>query len=234
MSFTLVGPVLEGARVRLEPLERRHAADLAVAAEEDRGSYRFTWVPRADEVEGYIDTQLGRAAAGTVAPYAQVDRVSGRAVGATAYLDPREWATGDRLWAIEVGFTWLAGPAQGSGINTEAKYLLFRHAFEDWGVARVDLKTDARNSRSRAAIAGVGARFEGVLRNWSRSWAPGEDALLRDSAMFSMTAAEWPECRGGLERRIAERRTTEGRAAEGRIAEGQTAEGPGQRGASVR
>ncbi|MFE6963127.1 GNAT family N-acetyltransferase [Streptomyces sp. NPDC057696] len=203
MSFTLEGPVLEGTLVRLEPLEHRHAADLAAAAEEDRSSYRFTWVPTAAEVEGYIDAQLARAAAGKLAPYAQVEQTSGRAVGATAYWDPRPWPTRSGLCAIEVGFTWLTASAQGTGVNTEAKYLLFRHAFENWEVARVDLKTDARNGRSRAAIEGVGARFEGVLRNWSRSWAPGEDGQLRDSAIFSITAAEWPECQARLEQRIA-------------------------------
>ncbi|MGW6704303.1 GNAT family N-acetyltransferase [Streptomyces sp. NPDC054956] len=203
MGFRLEGPVLEGELVRLEPLAPRHAPDLASAADADRESYRYTWVPTAAEVEGYMDTQLARAAAGKLAPYAQVDRASGRAVGVTAYWDPRPWPTGDGLFAIEVGFTWLAASAQGTGLNTEAKYLLFRHAFENWGVQRLDLKTDARNGRSRAAIEGVGARFEGVLRNWSRSWAPGEDGLLRDSAIFSITSAEWPDCRSGLEERTA-------------------------------
>ncbi|MGW7090167.1 GNAT family N-acetyltransferase [Streptomyces sp. NPDC054871] len=203
MSFTLEGPVLEGTLVRLEPLDHRHAKGLAAAAEENRSSYGFTWVPMAAEVEGYIDTQLARAAAGKLAPYAQVERVSGRVVGATAYWDPRPWPTGEGLCAVEVGYTWLAASAQGTGTNTEAKYLLFRHAFENWGVARLDLKTDARNSRCRAAIEGVGARFEGVLRNWSRSWAPGEEGSLRDSAIFSITAAEWPDCRARLEKRIA-------------------------------
>lgn len=203
MSFVLEGPVLEGARVRLEPLERRHAADLTTAAEEDRGSYGFTWVPAAAEIEGYLDAQLARAATGRLAPYAQVDRVSGRAVGVTAYWEPRLWPTGEGLFAVEVGFTWLAASAQGTGINTEAKYLLFRHAFENWAVERVDLKTDARNGRSRAAIEGVGARFEGVLRNWSRSWAPGEDGRLRDSAIFSITGQEWPDRRAMLEHRLA-------------------------------
>ncbi|WP_330332249.1 GNAT family N-acetyltransferase [Streptomyces sp. NBC_00536] len=203
MSFTFAGPVLEGSLMRLEPLGHQHAADLAVAAEEDRGSYGLTWVPGAAEVAGYVETQLGRAAAGQVVPYAQVDRVSGRAVGATAFLDPRLWPGEERLCAVEVGFTWLAASAQGSGVNTEAKYLLFRHAFEAWGVARLDLKTDARNGRSRAAIEGAGARFEGVLRNWAKSWAPGEDGRLRDSAIFSVTAAEWPDCRAHLEERIA-------------------------------
>ncbi|MFC9491732.1 GNAT family N-acetyltransferase [Streptomyces hydrogenans] len=204
MGFAYEAPVLDGTRVRLEPLEHRHAPDLAAAAEEDRDAYRFTWVPGAHEVEAYVDAQLGRRADGKVAPYAQVDRATGRAVGATAFLDPRPWPPGDRegLYAVEVGFTWLAASAQGTGVNTEAKYLLFRHAFEKWGVARVDLKTDARNARSRAAIERVGARFEGVLRNWSRSWAPGESGRLRDSAMFSVTGAEWPGCRAALEERI--------------------------------
>ncbi|WP_405829876.1 GNAT family N-acetyltransferase [Streptomyces sp. NBC_00105] len=204
MTFALEGPVLDGTLVRLEPLGHRHAEDLAAAAEENRSSYGFTWVPTAAEVEGYIDAQLARATAGKLAPYAQVERASGRAVGATAYWDPRLWPAGEGLCAIEVGYTWLAASAQGTGVNTEAKYLLFRHAFENWGVARLDLKTDARNSRCRAAIEGVGARFEGVLRNWSRSWAPGEDGLLRDSAIFSITASEWPDCRVRLERRIAQ------------------------------
>lgn len=202
MSFELAGPVLEGALVRLEPLEHRHAADLARAAEEERGTYEFTWVPRANEVPSYIDAQLARAATGRLAPYAQISTATGRAVGATSFWEPRSWLSDDRLDAIEVGFTWLARSAQGTGVNAEAKLLLFRHAFEVWDVSRVDLKTDARNARSRAAIESVGARFEGVLRNWSRSWAPGEEGRLRDSAIFSVTAQEWPECRERLEKRV--------------------------------
>lgn len=207
VGSVLQAPVLEGSLVRLEPLEHRHAAGLAAAAEEDRGSYGFTWVPAAAEATAYVDKQLARAAAGLLAPFAQVERASGRVVGATAFWDPRPWPDGEGLCAVEVGFTWLAASAQGTGLNTEAKYLLFRHAFEQWGVARVDLKTDARNGRSRAAIERVGARFEGVLRNWSASWAPGEQGSLRDSAIFSVTAQEWPEVRAGLERRLAGHRT---------------------------
>ncbi|MEU1179363.1 GNAT family protein [Streptomyces sp. NPDC005820] len=203
MSFRLRGPVLQGALVRLEPLERRHAGELAVAAEENRGTYAFTWVPRAHEVDAYIDAQLGRAATGLLAPYVQVSLASGQVVGATSYWEPRCWRSEDRVDAVEVGFTWLAASAQGTGVNAEAKLLLFRHAFEEWGVSRVDLKTDARNERSRAAIESVGARFEGVLRNWSRSWAPGEDGRLRDSAIFAITAEEWPARREALERRVA-------------------------------
>ncbi|MFJ5773494.1 GNAT family N-acetyltransferase [Streptomyces sp. NPDC093094] len=202
MTFTLEGPVLEGGLVRLEPLAHRHAAELAEAAEEDRSAYSFTWVPRAAETGAYVDAQLARAATGLVAPYAQISLATGRAVGATAYLEPRAWRGEDRLDAVEVGFTWLASSAQGTGLNTESKFLLFRHAFEQWRVSRLDLKTDARNARSRAAIGKTGARFEGVLRNWSRSWAPGEDGLLRDSAVFSVTEDEWPACRERLEARL--------------------------------
>jgi N-acetyltransferase len=203
VGFVLEAPVLEGALVRLEPLDHRHAADLATAAMEDRRSFGFTRVPTGDEVDRYIDEQSERAASGRLAPYAQIARPTGRAVGATAYWDPRLHPDTGRLFAINVGFSWLGASAQGSGMNTESKLLLFRHAFENWHVDRVDLTTDARNERSRAAIAAVGARFEGVLRNWSRSWAPGEDGALRDTAMYSITAAEWPRCRAGLERRLA-------------------------------
>jgi RimJ/RimL family protein N-acetyltransferase len=195
-------PVLDGRLVRLEPLERRHAEDLAAAATEDRAAYRFTWVPTAGEVDEYLDAQLGRAAAGVLRPYAQILKESGKAVGVTAFWDPRPWPDRADLCATEVGFTWLGASAQGTGVNTEAKFLLFRHAFEQWNTIRVDLKTDARNARSRAAIERVGARFEGVLRCWSRSWAPGEEGRLRDSAIYSIIASDWPHVRARLESRL--------------------------------
>ncbi|RKE17626.1 GNAT family N-acetyltransferase [Streptomyces sp. TLI_171] len=203
MTPRIEGPLLEGRLVRLEPLERRHADELAEAAEEHRDSFGFTWVPRAEEVPAYIAAQHERVATGRLAPYAQISRATGRAVGATAFWDPRYQPDGETLFAVEVGFTWLAASAQGTGINAEAKLLLFQHAFEQWGVGRVDLKTDARNARSRAAIAAVGARFEGVLRNWSRSWAPGEDGRLRDSAIFSIVDSEWPQTKAALQERVA-------------------------------
>lgn len=208
-TVALTAPALEGRLVRLEPLGHRHGADLASACEEDRSSYAFTWVPTATQVDAYIDAQLARAATGKLAPYAVVEQASGRAVGVTAYWDPRPWPDGAGLFAVEVGFTWLAASAQGRGINTEAKLLLFDHAFGVFGVARVDLKTDARNRRSRAAIESVGAAFEGVLRRWSRSWAPGEDGRLRDSAMYSIVAEEWPERRARLTARLAAKSSDE-------------------------
>ncbi|MFE4970673.1 GNAT family N-acetyltransferase [Kitasatospora sp. NPDC056651] len=208
----LEGPLLEGGLVRLEPLGHGHADGLAAAAEEDRSGYTYTWVPSADRVGDYVGVQLARREAGLLVPYAQVDRASGRVVGATSFCDPRRRPDDGSLFAIEVGFTWLAASAQGSGLNTEAKYLLYRHAFEVWRVGRVDLKTDARNGRSRAAIAKSGATFEGVLRNSAPSRVSGEDGKLRDSAIFSVTDREWPSCRAGLERRLAEPRSAKSRA----------------------
>jgi RimJ/RimL family protein N-acetyltransferase len=202
MGFILQPPLFEGRLVRLEPLGHQHGPDLATAAEESRDSYGFTWVPRSAEVDGYIDSQLRRQASGLLAPFAQIDRITGRAVGATAYWQPRFWPDEERLAAVEIGFTWLACSAQGTGINIEAKLLLLSYAFECWQVARVDLKTDVRNTRSRAAIEALGATFEGVLRQWSRSWAPGEEGRMRDSAMFSIIAEEWPDRRAKLEARL--------------------------------
>jgi RimJ/RimL family protein N-acetyltransferase len=202
-DFPFEAPLLAGARVRLEPLTPDHAGPLAEAAEEDRSAYGYTWVPRAEQTADYVRTQLARAAAGRMVPYAQVSVAAGRVVGATAFWDPRPRPTDPaRLAAVEIGFTWLSASAQGTGVNREAKLLLLRHAFETWHVSRVDMKTDARNARCRAALAATGARFEGVLRQWSRSWAPGEEDLLRDSAMFSVTAADWPTTRAHLESRL--------------------------------
>lgn len=202
MPLALDVPVLEGSLVRLEPLTMRHAADLAKVVEEDRSSYGYTLVPRADEVEEYLKAQLARGAEG-LTPFAQVRRRDDQAVGCTAFWNPRPWPGRDALQAVEIGWTWLAGSAQGTGINVEAKLLLFTYAFEVLGVARVDLKTDARNERSRRAIAGLGAHFEGVLRSWSTSRAPGEVGRLRDSAMFSVIAEEWRLVKSTLSARVA-------------------------------
>jgi RimJ/RimL family protein N-acetyltransferase len=197
-------PVLEGALVRLEPLAVRHAADLAAAADEDRGSYGFTLVPPGSEIGAYLDAQFERTAQGLI-PFAQVRQADGRAVGCTAYWDQRFWPGRDELRAIEIGFTWLSASAQGTGINAEAKLLLMSHAFDALRVSRVDLKTDARNMRSRRAIEALGATFEGVLRSWSMSWAPGEEGLLRDSAMYSVIAPEWEAARTRLTARLGGR-----------------------------
>ncbi|MFI0372098.1 GNAT family N-acetyltransferase [Actinomadura sp. 1N219] len=170
MNVRLDVPVLAGDLVRLEPLAMRHAPDLAAAAEEDRSSCGFTLVPRGAEVPDYLAAQLARDG---LTPFAQVRTADGKAVGCTGLWDPRTWPDRPELRAIEIGFTWLAASAQGTGINAEAKLLLLSHAFETLGVTRVDLKTDARNHRSRRALERLGIPFEGVLRAWSVSWVRG-------------------------------------------------------------
>ena len=202
MTFLPDVPVLHGFLVRLEPLSMRHAGDLADAAEEDRGAFAFTRVPRGPEVAGYLADQAERAERGTLVPFAQIRLADRRAVGCTAYWDPRFWPGRAELCAVEIGWTWLAASAQRTGLNVEAKLLLMEYAFETLGVVRVDFKTDARNERSRRAIARLGATLEGVLRHWSPSHVPGEEGLLRDSAMFSVIAAEWAATKAALRDRL--------------------------------
>lgn len=195
-------PALTGSVVRLEPLDPRHASELAVAAEEDRSSFAWTEVPRGCEMEGAIARHLQRRDEG-VSPLAIVRLKDGVAVGCTAVCNPRRWPAREALCAVEIGWTWLAPSAQRSGVNTDAKLLLLTYAFETLGVARVDLKTDARNERSRRAIAALGAAFEGVLRSWSPSHTPGEEGRLRDTAMFSVVAAEFARVKAHLAARLA-------------------------------
>jgi RimJ/RimL family protein N-acetyltransferase len=185
-------PTLEGRLVRLEPLAERHVEGLAAAAA-DRSTYRWTTVPDGREATGaYIAALL---ADDDTIPFAQVRRADGRAVGVTRYLHLRPHA-------VEIGGTWLAREAQGTQINKEAKLLLLEHAFAVLGVGRVDFLTDARNAQSRAGIEGVGATFEGVLRSWQPSRVAGEEGRLRDSAIFSIVVAEWPEVRAALQARL--------------------------------
>ena len=197
---------LSGDVVRLEPLTPGHVPGLRRAAE-GAGPNAFAAVPTPDEVEDYVARSLARRDAGAYAPFAQVEAATGRVVGHTAYLTPR-WMDGGRLFAVEIGSTWLAPAARGTAVNPAAKLLLLARALEGWGVDRVDIKTDARNEAARAAIAATGATFEAVLRAWQPSLAPGEEGLVRDTAMFSVTPPEWPRVRARLKERIERRRAS--------------------------
>ena len=197
---------LTGDVVRLEPLAPEHVPGLRRAAE-GAGPSAFAAVPAPQEVEDYVARALERRDAGAYAPFAQVEVATGRIVGHTAYLTPR-WMDGGRLFAVEIGSSWLAPAARGTAVNPAAKLLLLAHALEDWGVDRVDIKTDARNGAARAAIAATGATFEAVLRAWQPSLAPGEEGRVRDTAMFSVTPPQWPRVRARLEERIERRRAS--------------------------
>ncbi len=203
MHQALGAPTLVGVRVRLEPLAPHHASELATAAAHDRATYGLTEVPDGGAAaESYVGKRLAAAEAGEVVPFAQVSTVDDRAVGATMFLGLRLRPGDARPYAVEIGGTWLAASVQRTGFNVEAKLLLLQHAFDTWRVGRVDLKTDARNERSRTAITAFGARFEGVLRCWQPSQAHGEDQLLRDTAMYSIVASEWPGVEALLRHRL--------------------------------
>ena len=196
---------LAGNIVRLEPLTSEHVPGLQLAAE-GAASSPFATVPTPETVEDYVAHSLARRDTGTYAPFAQVEVATGRVVGHTAYLTPR-WMPDGRLFAVEVGSSWLSPTARGTAINPAAKLLLLTQALEDWSVDRVDIKTDARNEVARGAIATLGATFEGILHAWQPSLAPGEEGRTRDTAMFAITPQQWPGVRTRLAERI-ERRST--------------------------
>ena len=205
-SPVLTCGVLAGNIVRLEPLTPEHVPGLQMAAEAAATS-PFATVPSPETVEDYVAHSLARRDTGAYAPFAQVEVATGRVVGHTAYLTPR-WMPDGRLFAVEVGSSWLSPTVRGTAVNPAAKLLLLTQALEDWGVDRVDIKTDARNEVARGAIAALGATFEGVLRAWQPSLAPGEEGRTRDTAMFAITPEQWPGVRTRLAERIEKRSTS--------------------------
>ncbi|AUG77127.1 Putative acetyltransferase [Kitasatospora sp. MMS16-BH015] len=207
---------LIGRTTRLEPLAEHHAEALAEAGAEDRTTYAFTPVPHSLEAaREYIARALADQAAGRSLPFATVSVADNRVVGSTRFQEldywqgPMVWPPtpgvphGDPLLAVpdaaDLGGTWLSARAQGTGINTEAKLLMLRHAFETWGVQRISLRADARNLRSRTAIERLGATCEGVRRAHSR----GLDGIVRSTAFYSILDEEWPAVRDIIELRIA-------------------------------
>lgn len=196
--------LLIGEHVALEPLLVEHVEELVTAATEDRANYAWTLVPGdAAAMAEYVDHLLAERDDERTVPFVQRRLVDGQLVGCTRYLDIRRWRGRDAPDEVEVGGTWLAASAQRTPINTEAKLLMFTHAFEVWNVHRLALATDARNARSRAAIERAGAAFEGVLRCHRRSYAVGEHDQPRDTAIFSIISSEWPTVKAGLQARLA-------------------------------
>ena len=186
-------PTLEGRLVRLEPLGRRHAAGLWEASRDPR-TWRWLPIPQPStrpELEAWVEDALRTAATGAEIPFATIR--TERVVGSTRFLALRpEHAS------VEIGWTWLDPSAWGAGVNVEAKLLMLRHAFQAWGCRRVELKTDARNERSRGAMEAMGATFEGTHRKHMLVRG-GEN---RDSAWYSVTDDEWPTVELGLTARL--------------------------------
>ena len=195
MSEMVIAPViLEGSYVRLEPLTVEHTAGLAgIGLDEDLWKWIPTPVRTLEEMSAYVQTALGEGASGSALPFALIDKSSGRVIGSTRY------ANIERLHhRLEIGWTWVATQWQRSAINTEAKYLLLRHAFEKLKCMRVELKTDSLNDRSRNAILRIGAREEGTFRNHMIT-ASGR---IRHTVYFSIIDSEWPEVKSRLESKL--------------------------------
>jgi RimJ/RimL family protein N-acetyltransferase len=191
-----VAPVtLEGRYVRLEPLTHAHI-DALTAVGLDADLWRWIPVPvrTREEMATYVETALREQASGMALPFVQVEKSSGQVIGSTRYGNIER--THHRL---EIGWTWVAREWQRTAINTEAKYLLLRHAFETLRCMRVELKTDSLNERSRAAILRIGAREEGIFRNHMIT----ESGRVRHSVYFSIVDAEWPQVKSRLEARLS-------------------------------
>lgn len=186
---------LEGEVVVLEPLEEGHAEGLWQAAQAPE---IWQWLAHIGSSREYFDRwmeiSLEAAREGREGVFATRRRADGELVGSSRYLNVRP---ADRV--VEIGWTWLNPSAWRSGVNVEAKLLMMGHAFERLDCVRVELKTDARNERSRAAMEALPAQFEGILRN--HMIVP--DVGVRDSAYFSVIDAEWPDVRANLERRLS-------------------------------
>ncbi|MEK7793167.1 MAG: GNAT family protein [Candidatus Hydrogenedentota bacterium] len=183
---------LTGRYVELRPLERDHAAGLFEAG---RDPTIWRYLPLAQpktvsEMEAFIDYAHERQRGGFEVPFVTIERVSGRVAGTTRYLDIQR-----RHRGLEIGWTWISSEFQRTAVNTEAKLLQMRHAFEDLGAIRVCLKTDLRNERSQRAIERLGAQKEGVFRNHYIM----PDGYVRDSVWFSIVDREWPDVRARLD-----------------------------------
>ena len=186
---------LEGHGVRLEPLAREHRDGLARAAADGKlWELWFTSVPRPEETESYIQSALAGQQAGHMLPWAVREASSGEIVGSTRYHDIVREA--DR---VEIGYTWYAKRWQRSHVNSACKLLVFGHAFETLGCKVVGLRTDNFNFASQRAIEALGAKKDGVIRHHH----PRRDGTVRDSVIYSVLAAEWPDVKRHLELRLA-------------------------------
>jgi N-acetyltransferase len=188
--------ILEGKFVRLEPIRREHWKPLWEVAKDSLEEI-FRWIPypmqTPEHFEQWADKALAEQERGESLVFVTVERASGRLIGSTRFMNI------DRVnRRVEIGSTWIAPAWQRTAINTEAKYLMIRHAFEQWGCIRVELKTDALNQKSRNAILRIGAKEEGILRRHLVT----HTGRVRDTVYFSILDGEWPEVKAKLEKRL--------------------------------
>jgi RimJ/RimL family protein N-acetyltransferase len=193
--ITLAPVTLEGHGIRLEPLSPNHEKDLSAAASDGRlWELWFTSVPEVDKTDAYIATALEGQRAGHMLPWAVRELGSGQVVGTTRYHD-----IVPQIDRVEIGWTWYGASWQRSHVNTTCKLLLLSHAFDSLGCKVVGLRTDNFNFTSQRAIEGLGAKKDGVIRHHFAR----RDGTVRDSVMYSILAAEWPDVRRHLTTRLA-------------------------------
>jgi RimJ/RimL family protein N-acetyltransferase len=193
MSDWSRAPVLEGRHVRLEPLRAAHVEDLCLAAADgELWSRWYTNVPRAEAMHAYVDAALSSPAAATMLPFVVRD-AGGDIVGTTRYYD-----TDPATPRLQIGYTWLAARVQRTGLNTEAKMLMLAHAFEALACIAVGFQTSWFNHASRAAIARLGAKQDGVIRNHLRH----ADGSIRDTVTYSIIDSEWPAVKTHLRSKL--------------------------------
>ena len=186
--------MLDGTRVALEPVGHQHLAGLASAIRDGRlWEIPVTFVPHPQDLATFVEQAEAAFRDGREHAFAIIDKASGKIAGSTRF---RCIDFGHQR--AEIGFSFLGQSWQRSHINTEAKYLMLKHAFENWGLNRVEFLTDVLNSKSRAAIARIGAREEGILRNHMVM----RDGRIRDSVVFSIVKAEWPDVAARLAQKI--------------------------------
>jgi N-acetyltransferase len=188
---------LEGSVVRLEPIRRDHA-ELFWAVAKDALDDIFQWIPyrmkTREDLHLLVEKAFAEQDRGESVVFATVERSSGQVIGSTRFMNI------DRAnRRVEIGSTWIAPAWQRSAVNTEAKYLMLRHAFEVWKCFRVELKTDALNQKSRNAILRIGAKEEGTLRRHVITWS----GRVRDSVYFSILDTEWLEVQKHLESKLS-------------------------------
>ena len=190
--MTWLEPItLCGTSVTLEPLMQKHHSDLVIAVKDgELWKLWYTKIPHANAMRAEVERRLGLQATGSMLPFVVIDNRSGDVVGATSYMNID--AANRR---VEIGSTWHAQSVQRSGINTECKFLLLQHAFEQLSCIAVEFRTHFFNHQSRRAIERVGAKLDGVLRSHQR----GADGTLRDTVVYSIIAAEWPTVKTHLE-----------------------------------
>jgi RimJ/RimL family protein N-acetyltransferase len=195
MSSALAPLTLEGRLVKLEPLSPSHVEDLVIAVHDgELWKLWYTSVPRPESMMHEIERRLELQAKGSMLPFAIRRKDTGAICGMTTYMNID--AQHNR---VEIGSTWYAKSAQRTAINTEAKFLLLRHAFEDCGCIAVEFRTHFLNRQSRAAIERLGAKQDGILRNHMRM----PDGSFRDTVVYSIIESEWPMVRRNLQHRLA-------------------------------